>query len=84
MAQRQKLSVSVSSSLVRFLERYQRDHGLKTKSSVVERALEVLRERDLERAYAEAAELDHDAGDTADWDVTAGDGLSHEEWRDTR
>jgi antitoxin ParD1/3/4 len=71
----EKLSVSVPSSLARFVEEYRNEYNLKTKSSVVERALVVLRERELEKAYAAASEH-YDAA----WDVTAGDALADEDW----
>jgi antitoxin ParD1/3/4 len=71
----EKLSVSVPSSLARFVEEYRNEHNLKTKSSVVERALVVLRERELEQAYAAASE-DYDAV----WEATAGDALADEDW----
>src|SRR5680860_1509850 len=71
----EKLSVSVPAQLVKFVEDYKSEHGLATKSSVVERALEVLRARELERAYAQAAaEVD------PAWDTTPGDGLANEGW----
>ena len=69
----QKLSVSISEPIAKFVETYRDDYNLKTKSEVVERALELLRERELELAYAEAAgEID------PAWDVTLDDGLSEE------
>lgn len=71
----EKLSVSVPAPLARFVEEYRSAHALKTKSSVVQRALEVLRERDLEAAYAEASR-DVDPA----WEATAADGLSDEAW----
>ncbi len=71
----QKLSVSVSESIARFVESYKGEHNLKTKSEVVERALELLRERELEKAYAEAAsEID------PAWDETLADGLAEDDW----
>lgn len=76
----EKLSISVPAPLVRFLERYQRDHSLRTKSSVVARALEALQERELESAYAEAAEDGVAATDADVWDGTAGDGITDEVW----
>ena len=39
---------------MRFLERYQEDKNLRTKSQVVEEALQVLRDRELELAYRQA------------------------------
>ena len=74
MGQR-KLSVSVSEPIAQFVENYKGAHRLKTKSEVVERALELLRERELEKAYAEAASEVDPA-----WDVTLKDGLADEDW----
>ncbi|MEX2535875.1 MAG: antitoxin [Trueperaceae bacterium] len=71
----QKLSVSVPSSLARFVDEYKSEHNLKTKSGVVERALEVLREQELERAYAQASQETDPV-----WEVTTGDGLTDEDW----
>lgn len=81
MQRSQKISVSVPTSLVQFLERYQLEHGLKTKSSVVERALQALREQELEREYAAAAREQHETGEAEDWEITAGDGMAAEAWK---
>ena len=71
----QKLSVSISEPIARFVEDYKGEYGLKTKSEVIEQALALLRERELEKAYAEAAgEID------AAWDVTLADGLADDDW----
>lgn len=72
---REKLSVSVPASLARFVETYRRVHDLDSKGRVVERALRVLREQELERAYAEAS---HDT-DPA-WDATTADRPAGEAW----
>lgn len=69
------MSVSVSEPIARFVEQYRDRHELRTKSAVVERALELLRDRELEKAYAAAAsEID------LAWDVTSADGLAAEDW----
>ena len=74
-----KLSVSISEPIAQFVESYKGDYKLKTKSEVVERALELLRERELEKAYAEAAsEID------PAWDVTLADGLAEDDGHDPR
>ena len=70
-----KLSVSIPETLARFVETYKREHELHTKSEVVERALELLREQELERAYAAAANEVDPA-----WDATLADGLAEETW----
>lgn len=70
-----KLSVSLSEPIAEFVSNYQGAYSLKTKSEVVERALELLREQELEKAYAEASSEVDPA-----WDVTLKDGLSDEGW----
>ncbi len=73
--QAEKLSISLSASLVQFVEQYKEAHQCRSRSQVIERALELLRLQDLEEAYRQAAEeVD------ADWDVTIADGLSDETW----
>ena len=71
----QKLSVSISEPIAQFVASYQGTYKLKTKSEVVERALELLREQELEKAYAEASSEVDPA-----WDVTLKDGLADEDW----
>ncbi len=73
-----KLSVTVEPELYQFLERYQSDHHLSTKSEVVERALKLLRKNELERAYEEAAEEWAANPDAALWENTANDGLGQD------
>lgn len=70
-----KPSVPVPSSLARFVEKDRTAHGLKTKSGVVERALKLSREQELERDHARAAQETDSA-----WEATVGDGLNGEEW----
>jgi len=71
----EKLSVSLPSPLIQFIEVYREAHQCRSRSQVLETALELLRERELEKAYAKASlEVDHD------FDSTTGDGLSDESW----
>ena len=71
----EKLSISLPPSLVEFIENYKFNKGCKSRSQVIEEALELLRNRELEEAYPEAsAEVD------SDWNVTVADGLAHETW----
>jgi antitoxin ParD1/3/4 len=61
--------------LVQFIEHYKLAKGCKSRSQVVEEALELLRSRELEDAYRQAsAEADNG------WDVTIADGLADETW----
>lgn len=70
-----KLSISLPASLVQFIESYKLAKGCKSRSQVIEAALELLRNQELEEAYRLAcSEVD------ADWDTTVGNGLAHETW----
>ncbi|MEW6428665.1 MAG: CopG family transcriptional regulator [Thermodesulfobacteriota bacterium] len=70
-----KISISLPASLLDFVERYKESHALKSRSRVIEEALERLREESLEEAYREAA-----AEAEPDFDATSGDGLADETW----
>jgi metal-responsive CopG/Arc/MetJ family transcriptional regulator len=73
--QSEKISISLPSSLLQFIENYKLNKGCKSRSAVIELAIELLRYQELERAYREAAqEID------PQWDLTVGDGLSDETW----
>lgn len=73
--QSEKISISLPSSLLQFIENYKLTKGCKSRSEVIELAIELLRYQELERAYQEAAtEIN------SEWDVTVGDGLSDETW----
>ncbi len=71
----EKLSVSLPTSVVLFLETYKSTHQYKSCSYVIELALRLLQEKDLEDAYTQANE---EIG--AEWEVTSADGLSDETW----
>ena len=73
-----KLSVSLSSELAGFVEKYRRRRGLKSRSQVFEEALKLLRSRDLESAYREASEDDEQTN--RDWETAVSDGLTDEAW----
>ncbi len=65
--------MTVPEHLASFVESYRAAHDVRTKSEVVERALRLLRDRELERAYkAAAAETD------PAWDAALADGLPDE------
>lgn len=67
----EKISISLSEPLVRFVEQYRIAHGCKTRSQVFEEALDLLRERELERAYREADQENNTA-----WEIASSDGLT--------
>jgi Arc/MetJ-type ribon-helix-helix transcriptional regulator len=69
-----KLSISIGDDEVAFIDRYAAEHGVGSRSAVVQRAIAALRASELGRDYAEAwDEWDRSGGDT--WDVALGDGL---------
>lgn len=71
----EKISVSLPAPLVQFVEKYKLTHKKKTRSEVIEEAVKLLREQELEKAYKEAnQEIDRD------WEVTIADGLADETW----
>jgi Arc/MetJ-type ribon-helix-helix transcriptional regulator len=74
-----KLSVSVDESLVAFVDRYQKEKDIKTKSEVVEKALKLLRSQELKEAYKEAYREWRESGEEAVWEVTVADGLDNNE-----
>ncbi len=70
-----KFSVSISEALARFLEGFRDTYGVPTKSEVVERALRLLQEAELEKLY-DSGPSDADP----EWEATTLDGLEAEDW----
>ncbi len=68
-----KLSVSIDSQLLTFLEDYQAEYQLKSKSEVVSQALKLLRARELGNQYAQA--MQDWKQDAEVWETVTGDGL---------
>ncbi|MDP9796976.1 Arc/MetJ-type ribon-helix-helix transcriptional regulator [Catenuloplanes nepalensis] len=70
-----KLSISLSDEDVRFVDEYARRAGIAGRSTVVHKAVELLRLQDLERAYADAWDEWDGSEDAALWENTSGDGI---------
>jgi hypothetical protein len=69
-----KLSISLGDDEVAFIDRYAAEHGVDSRSAVVQRAVSTLRALELGEDYAAAwQEWDRTGGDT--WDVALTDGL---------
>jgi Arc/MetJ-type ribon-helix-helix transcriptional regulator len=69
-----KLSVSMSEDDVEFIDSYAEDHGIASRSGVLQRAVSLLRASELGADYAAA--WDEWNGEEAEaWDSTLGDGL---------
>jgi Arc/MetJ-type ribon-helix-helix transcriptional regulator len=71
----EKFSVSVPSDLARFVEEYRATHNLDSRSEVIAKALERLREEELALEYRAAGEEWAQSEDAALWDRVVGDGL---------
>ncbi|HKF33469.1 MAG TPA: ribbon-helix-helix domain-containing protein [Jatrophihabitantaceae bacterium] len=70
-----KLSVSLPEEDVAALDEYARAAGLKSRSAAVQRAIRLLRQRDLEQDYAAAWDEWESSGDAHAWEVSSADGL---------
>lgn len=71
----EKLSISLSGALAEFIDIYQATHACKSRSEVIQEALKLLQQRELEHYYREAAnEID------SDFEITTSDGLDDETW----
>jgi Arc/MetJ-type ribon-helix-helix transcriptional regulator len=71
-----KLSISLPDDDVSFVDEYAQRRGPASRSSVVHRAIELLRMSELERAYAEAWDEWDRSEDSDLWDTTTGDGIA--------
>ena len=67
-----KLSVSLPEEDVAFIDEYAAKEGAPSRSSVIQQGLALLRDADLEDAYAEAW---HSSPDADPWDTVSADGL---------
>ncbi len=70
-----KVSLNLAEEDVEFLDAYASTHGLRTRSEVVQRAIEVLRVNELRAAYTEAWSDWATNGDIDLWEPVVGDGL---------
>lgn len=68
-----KVSVTMSKELLNFISYYSKSHGDMNRSSVIQKALEILKAKELAKAYHSAnAEID------SSFDTCTGDGLNAE------
>lgn len=73
----EKLSISLTPDLIAVIDAYRANHAIRSRSRVIEYALQRLREEELESAYRDASA---EAGQDGTIDPCIGDGLSHEAW----
>lgn len=70
-----KLSVSMSEEDVALLDQYARTAGLPSRSAVLQHAIRLLRQVDLEHDYAAAWEDWDSSGERIAWEGVVADGL---------
>ena len=70
-----KLSVSLPSEDVEFLDEYALSRGYRSRSAVVHAAVRMLRSAGLGESYAEAWQEWSDSGEGDVWGAVAGDGM---------
>lgn len=70
-----KISISLPSEQVAFIERYRKAHQLDNRSEAFQHVLSELQEKELEEAYRAAGEEWKNSEDAALWDNVSGDGL---------
>ena len=71
----EKLSISLPDVLLNFIDEYQQIHDCKSRSEVVQEALKLLQQRELEHLYRAAAQEVDPA-----FDNIINDGLDDETW----
>lgn len=74
-----KISVSLPSARVDFVDRYAAEDPGRTRSSTIAEAVALLEERELESSYAAAYDEWKGSGDRELWEATVADGLAAEE-----
>lgn len=70
-----KVSVSLPEDDLAFVDDYASRTGAPSRSSVLHRAISLLRMAELEEAYEEAWREWEDSADAQDWEATTGDGI---------
>jgi antitoxin ParD1/3/4 len=73
--QAQKISISLAKPMYDFVENYQEEHCCKSRSEVVDKALHLLQQAQLESCYKEANKEIVNELETMTFD-----GLEHETW----
>jgi hypothetical protein len=71
-----KVSLSIPSVDVEFLDSYAHEHGIESRSAAAQRAIALLRASELGDAYEQAWEEWEESGEAELWEPTAADGLT--------
>jgi len=70
-----KMSVSLPEEDIAFLDGYVKDHGARSRSAALHKAVDLLRAAQLASAYEEAWVSWASSGDAEVWDAALADGL---------
>ncbi len=73
-----KLSISLSEKDIAFIDKQIAENGELSRSAVIRKAVELLRDAEIERLYAEYYGEWWDEEESALWDVILADGLEDE------
>ena len=71
-----KVSVSLPTEDVEFLDDYAKEQGLESRSAAVHRAVRILRAAELGASYEAAWQAWGSEGEADGWESTAGDGVT--------
>lgn len=71
-----KLSISLTDEDITVLDRYVQVAAMPSRSAAIQRAIRMLRNPELEDAYAAAWDEWQSSGDASTWAVTTDDGLA--------
>jgi hypothetical protein len=71
-----KVSISLSTVDLHYLDTYAVEHGIGSRSAVIQYAVDRLRHDELGDAYEQAWDEWAEGGDAADWETVVADGLS--------
>ena len=71
-----RFSISLPQDIAHFVETYQQEKGVKSRSEVIEKALKLLREKELGQAYRAAGQEWLSSEDAELWEATSADGLN--------
>lgn len=70
-----KVSISLSAVDLHYLDAYAAEHGIDSRSAVIQYAVDRLRHDELGDAYEQAWDEWAEGGEAADWEAVAADGL---------
>ena len=71
-----KVSLSIPSADIEFLDSYAHEHGIESRSAAAQHAIALLRASELGDAYELAWEEWEQSGEAEVWEPTAADGLT--------